>query len=181
MTILLTNSADTLQILGDILYTDKNSVFISYFQPPNRPGLYANPEKFIGKSFKEVMPPHVAKVFEEPEPLLGLEPGWPRVGALDVHGRVVRGELPLHGALRLRVQDMDHSRHCGSRQQHHPARPHITPLCSFNSRSRTARAIPIKSSPWSNGCGTTAPAMNASSLPRCWSGWASASGNYPWR
>ena len=52
----------TLSSMDDLVFVlDKNGVFINYYQMSSKRELYAPPELFLGKSFKEVLPPHVAK------------------------------------------------------------------------------------------------------------------------
>ncbi len=52
----------TIASMDDLVFTlDKNGVFLNYYQPLSRPKLYVRPEQFLGKSFREVLPPHVKK------------------------------------------------------------------------------------------------------------------------
>ena len=52
----------TISSMDDLVFVlDKDGIFLDYYQPPSKPELYVPPEVFIGKSFKEVLPPHVVK------------------------------------------------------------------------------------------------------------------------
>jgi len=52
----------TISSMDDLIFVlDKDGIFLNYYQPPNKPELYVPPEVFIGKSFQEVLPPHVVK------------------------------------------------------------------------------------------------------------------------
>ena len=55
----------TVSSLDDLLFVlDKNGIFADYDQPTKKSELYVPPELFIGKSYKEVLPPHVVKPLE---------------------------------------------------------------------------------------------------------------------
>lgn len=55
----------TISSMDDLVFVlDKHGVFRDYYQPPNRPELYSPPETFLGKPFKEILPPHVAPLLE---------------------------------------------------------------------------------------------------------------------
>ena len=52
--------------IDDFIFTlDKDGRFVDYFQSPRKKKLYISPEKFIGKHFKEVLPPHIVKLIQE--------------------------------------------------------------------------------------------------------------------
>lgn len=48
-----------------VFVLDKNGIFTDYFQSNKIAELYVPPEKFIGKSFREILPPHVVKLFDD--------------------------------------------------------------------------------------------------------------------
>ena len=51
--------------MDDLVFVlDKNGIFTDYFQPSKIPDLYVPPEKFIGKSFRKILPPSVVKLFD---------------------------------------------------------------------------------------------------------------------
>lgn len=51
--------------INDLVFViDRNGVFCNFYQPLDRFDLYIPPEKFLGKSFKDVMPPHVVNMVE---------------------------------------------------------------------------------------------------------------------
>ncbi|MDM8523710.1 ATP-binding protein [Desulfococcaceae bacterium HSG8] len=55
----------TISSMDDLVFViDKNGIFLEYYQPPGKPELYVPPEVFIGNSFKEVLPPNVARLLE---------------------------------------------------------------------------------------------------------------------
>ncbi len=55
----------TISSMDDLVFViDKNGIFIEYYQPPDKSKLYAPPEVFIGNSFREILPPHVARLLE---------------------------------------------------------------------------------------------------------------------
>ncbi len=52
----------TLSSMDDLVFTlDKNGVFSEYYQPALNRKLIVPPEQFIGKLYREVMPPHVSQ------------------------------------------------------------------------------------------------------------------------
>jgi len=52
----------TISSMDDLVFViDKNGIFLDYYQTEKVDELYVLPEAFIGKSFKEVLPPHVVK------------------------------------------------------------------------------------------------------------------------
>ena len=52
--------------MDDLVFVlDKNGIFTDYYQPEKIPDLYVPPEVFIGKSFKEILPPHVVKLLDD--------------------------------------------------------------------------------------------------------------------
>ncbi len=55
----------TISSMDDLVFVlDKNGVFIGYHQPPQREELYISPELLLGKSFQEVLPPHLIELLE---------------------------------------------------------------------------------------------------------------------
>jgi len=51
----------TLSTMSDVIFAfDREGVFSEYHQPADRPELMMSPEQFLGKPFREVLPPHVA-------------------------------------------------------------------------------------------------------------------------
>ncbi|MCB9100806.1 MAG: PAS domain S-box protein, partial [Anaerolineales bacterium] len=56
----------TLDSLSDLVFVfNQDGIFEEYYQPIDRPELYVPPEMFLGRHFKEVMPPHVSQLFEQ--------------------------------------------------------------------------------------------------------------------
>ncbi len=56
----------TISSMDDLVFVlDKDGVFCDYYQPPDRTELYFPPEAFLGKSFQEILPPHVALLLDE--------------------------------------------------------------------------------------------------------------------
>ncbi|MBU8932953.1 MAG: PAS domain S-box protein [candidate division Zixibacteria bacterium] len=54
-----------LSSMDDLVFViDKEGVFVEYHQPEKASGLYAPPEVFLGKSYKEILPADVANSFE---------------------------------------------------------------------------------------------------------------------
>ncbi|UCF08883.1 MAG: PAS domain S-box protein [Thermoplasmata archaeon] len=54
--------------LEDLVFVlDKEGVFLDYFQPINLSDLYAPPREFLGKSYREVMPPKIVELMEKAE------------------------------------------------------------------------------------------------------------------
>ena len=52
--------------MDDLVFTmDRDGVFTQYYQPKVSPSLYIPPEKFVGKYYKDVMPPHVTKLLDD--------------------------------------------------------------------------------------------------------------------
>ena len=55
----------TLESINDLIFVlDKNGTFINYFQNPENPSLFAHPDKFLGKSYKKILPRHVTKLID---------------------------------------------------------------------------------------------------------------------
>jgi|GEM_PF-6742494 len=58
--------SSTLRSMSDLVFVlDRSGVFIDYYQPEDRPDLYAPPQVFIGKHPHEVLPPPVARQLED--------------------------------------------------------------------------------------------------------------------
>ncbi len=54
----------TLQSMDDLVFAlDRNGIFIDFYQP-EREGLYIPPDQFIGKSYRDVLPPQVSLLVE---------------------------------------------------------------------------------------------------------------------
>ncbi len=52
----------TMTSMDDLVFVlDKEGIFRNYYQPPGRSDLYVPPGVFLGKSFRDVMPPHVVE------------------------------------------------------------------------------------------------------------------------
>ena len=47
-----------------VFVLDKECVFESFYQPSTSSGLYVSSEEFLGRSYKEIMPPQVVKIFD---------------------------------------------------------------------------------------------------------------------
>ena len=57
--------------LEDLVFVlDRNGVFLDYFQPIHLSDLYTPPREFLGKSYREVMPPKVVELMETAEEAL---------------------------------------------------------------------------------------------------------------
>ncbi len=55
----------TISSMDDLVFVlDKHGLFTYYYQPLDKAELYAPPELFLGKSFQEILPPPIAKLFE---------------------------------------------------------------------------------------------------------------------
>ena len=55
----------TISSMDDLVFVlDKDGIYQDYYQPPDRPELYGPPEMFLGKSFKEILPPQVSHLLE---------------------------------------------------------------------------------------------------------------------
>ena len=55
----------TIASMDDLVFVmDHNGIFIDYYQPEGNSALFRPPEQFLGKSFKTVLPPHIAQSFE---------------------------------------------------------------------------------------------------------------------
>ncbi|MFQ5577816.1 MAG: GAF domain-containing protein, partial [Anaerolineae bacterium] len=55
----------TIRSMDDMLFVlDENGVFVDYYQKDQEHDLYAPPEMFLGKSYRDVLPPHVVKLME---------------------------------------------------------------------------------------------------------------------
>ena len=55
----------TISSLDDLVFVlDKDGIFLNYYQPSKANELFVRPEELIGKSFKKVLPAHVAKLAE---------------------------------------------------------------------------------------------------------------------
>jgi PAS domain S-box-containing protein len=53
----------TINSLDDLVFTlDENGIFVGYYQPSTATNLIIPPEVFLGKSLKEILPPHVAEL-----------------------------------------------------------------------------------------------------------------------
>ena len=53
----------TLESIKDLIFVlDKKGIFTNYFQSPDQPSLFAHPDKFLGKNFRDVMPDNVSKL-----------------------------------------------------------------------------------------------------------------------
>jgi len=56
----------TISSIDDLVFTvDKNGIFCDYYQPAKVSDLYAPSEVFLGKPFKNILPPHVTKLLED--------------------------------------------------------------------------------------------------------------------
>jgi len=56
----------TMASMDDLVFVlDKAGVFLEYYQPHDRPDLYAPPEVFVGKSFRDIMPSHTVDLFDD--------------------------------------------------------------------------------------------------------------------
>jgi PAS domain S-box-containing protein len=54
--------------LDDLVFVlDKNGVFMDYFQPSKLSEVYVPPREFLGKPYREIMPPTVVKLMEDAE------------------------------------------------------------------------------------------------------------------
>jgi len=52
----------TIESMNDLVFVlDRDGIFLDYAQPGRECDLYVPPEAFVGKSFREVLPPHVAE------------------------------------------------------------------------------------------------------------------------
>ncbi|MCP4399435.1 MAG: response regulator [bacterium] len=55
----------TIASMDDLVFVlDKDGVFLEYYQPSQQSEWYITPDVFIGKSFKDVLPPHVVQLLE---------------------------------------------------------------------------------------------------------------------
>ncbi len=55
----------TIASLDDLIFVlDKKGTFTEYYQPPDKPDLYAPPETFLGKEYREVLPPDLSTLFD---------------------------------------------------------------------------------------------------------------------
>jgi PAS domain S-box-containing protein len=56
----------TLSSLSDLIFVlDQDGVFIEHHQPAGSPDLYIPPEAFLGRSFRDVLPPHIVEPLAE--------------------------------------------------------------------------------------------------------------------
>ncbi|MCP5049353.1 MAG: PAS domain S-box protein, partial [bacterium] len=56
----------TLTSISDLVFSlDREGKFIDYHQPAQHPDLYAPPEDFLGKNYRDVMPPHISELMGE--------------------------------------------------------------------------------------------------------------------
>ena len=56
----------TLASMDDLVFVlDKDGIFESFYQPSDASGLYVSSEQFLGRSYREIMPPQVVKIFDD--------------------------------------------------------------------------------------------------------------------
>jgi PAS domain S-box-containing protein len=54
--------------LDDLVFVlDKNGVFMDYFQPSKLSDMYVKPREFLGRSYRDIMPPTIVKLMEDAE------------------------------------------------------------------------------------------------------------------
>jgi PAS domain S-box-containing protein len=54
--------------LDDLVFVlDKNGMFMDYFQPSKLSDMYVKPREFLGRSYRDIMPPEVIKLMENAE------------------------------------------------------------------------------------------------------------------